>query len=159
MATPVAVTPENDRELVIARRVAASPEACFRCWTDPKLIPEWFCPKPWRAEVVSMDVRPGGSYKFTFQVDPTTTMDFFGRYLEVDPPRKLVWTNEEGEGDAVVSTATFEEVDGKTRIVIHDLYPSKQALDDAIASESISGWDEQLAQLEALLPELEGASS
>lgn len=69
-----------------------------------------------------------------------------------------VWTNEEGGGDAVVTTVTFEEDDGRTRVVVHDLYPSKDALDDAIASESIPGWAEQFDQLDELLLELDAGS-
>jgi uncharacterized protein YndB with AHSA1/START domain len=84
-------------------------------------------------------------------------MAFFGRYLEVSPPSRLVWTNEEGEGDAVVTTVTFDEDQGPTRVVVHDRYPSKDALDGAIASESTAGWAEMLDQLEELLLDL-GAS-
>ena len=80
------------------------------------------------------------------------------RRAEVSPPSRLVWTNEEGEGDAVVTTVTFDEDQGRTRLVVHDLYPSKDALDDAIASESTAGWPEMLDQLDELLLEV-GASS
>jgi uncharacterized protein YndB with AHSA1/START domain len=105
-----------------------------------------------------MDVRVGGTYRLVFQVDPTTTMAFFGRYLEVSPLSRLVWTNEEGEGDAVVTTVTFDEEQGRTRLVVHDLYPSKDALDDAIASGSTAGWAEMLDQLDELLLELDTGS-
>ena len=60
MATVVEMSPTGPRELVIARKLRASPAALYRCWTDPKLIPEWFCPRPWRAEVASLDLRAGG---------------------------------------------------------------------------------------------------
>jgi uncharacterized protein YndB with AHSA1/START domain len=85
-------------------------------------------------------------------------MAFFGRYLEVSPPSRLVWTNEEGEDDAVVTTVTFDEDQGRTRLVVHDLYPSKDALDSAIASESTAGWAEMLDQLDELLRELRAGS-
>ena len=65
MAAVVDMSPETPRELVIARRLKASPAALFRCWTDPALIPKWFCPRPWRAEVISMDVRPGCASRMT----------------------------------------------------------------------------------------------
>jgi len=81
---------------------------------------------------------------------------FFGRYIEVTPPSRLVWTNEEDE-DGAVTTVTFEEKDGKTRVVVHDLYPSKEALDGAIASESTGAWPEQFEALDDLLTNL-GAS-
>jgi uncharacterized protein YndB with AHSA1/START domain len=81
-------------------------------------------------------------------------MAFFGRYTEVIPSSRLVWTNDESEGGAV-TTVTFEEKGGETLVVLHDLYPSKKALDDAIASGATSGFDDQFAQLDELL----GASS
>jgi len=84
-------------------------------------------------------------------------MEFFGRYLEVTPPTRLVWTNDEGEEPGAVTTVTFEEKAGKTLVVMHDLYPSKQALDDAIASGSTSGSGEQFEQLDQLLVHLEAS--
>ena len=80
-------------------------------------------------------------------------MAFVGRYIEVKPHSRLVWTNEES-GDGSVTTVTFEERDGKTHLMLHDLYPSKQALDEAIASGSISGYPEQFDELDALLKSL-----
>ncbi len=78
-------------------------------------------------------------------------MAFFGRYIEATPPSRLVWTNDEGGEGGAVTTLTFEEKDGKTIVVLHDLYPSKEALDEAIASGSTSGFDEQFGQLDELL--------
>jgi uncharacterized protein YndB with AHSA1/START domain len=75
-------------------------------------------------------------------------MEFHGRYIEVTPHSRLVWTNEEGGDDGAVTTVTFEESGGKTLLVMHDLYPSKEALDDAIASGSTCGMDETLEQLD-----------
>jgi uncharacterized protein YndB with AHSA1/START domain len=82
-------------------------------------------------------------------------MTFFGRYIEVTPPSRLVWSNEEDE-DGAVTTVTFEEKDGKTRVVVHDLYASKEALDAAIASESTGAWPEQFEQLDKLLATVSG---
>jgi uncharacterized protein YndB with AHSA1/START domain len=146
----------SERELVVTRTIDGPAHIVFDAWTKPELMQRWWVPKsvPITLLSVEMDVRVGGTYRFVFQVDPTTTMDFFGRYLEVSPPSRLVWTNEEGDGDAVVTTVTFDEDDGRTRVVVHDLYPSKDALDDAITSESIPGWAEQFDQLDELLLEL-----
>jgi uncharacterized protein YndB with AHSA1/START domain len=80
---------------------------------------------------------------------------FFGRYIDVIPASRLVWTNEEEEKGAV-TTVTFEEKDGKTRVVVHDLYASKEALDAAIASESTGAWPEQFEQLDKLLATVSG---
>jgi uncharacterized protein YndB with AHSA1/START domain len=150
----------SERELVVTRTIDGPAHVVFDAWTDPELVRRWWVPKsvPVTLLSVEMDVRAGGTYRFTFQVDATTTMAFFGRYLEVDPPSRLVWTNEEGEGDAVVTTLTLDEGGGRTRLVVHDLYPSKDALDGAIASGSTAGWDEMLDQLDELLLE-QGAGS
>jgi uncharacterized protein YndB with AHSA1/START domain len=95
-----------------------------------------------------MDVRTGGMYRLAFEPDGVA---FFGTYLEVTPHSRLVWTNEEGEDGGAVTTATFEEQAGKTLLVLHDLYPSKEALDAAIASGSTSGMSETLDQLDELV--------
>ena len=148
----------SERELVVTRTIDGSARIVFEAWTQPELLKRWWVPRsvPITLLSVDMDVREGGTYRLVFQVDPTTTMAFFGRYLEVSPPSRLVWTNEEGDDDAVVTTVTFDEEQGRTRVVVHDLYPSKEALDDAIASESIPGWAETLDQLDELLHELAG---
>ena len=150
----------SERELVVTRTIDGPAHLVFDAWTKPELLQRWWVPRSFPITLLSveMDVREGGSYRLTFQVDPTTTMAFFGRYLEVSPPKRLVWTNEESEGDATVTTVTFDEDGGRTRLVVHDLYPSKDALDDAIASESIPGWAEQFDQLEELLLELDATS-
>jgi uncharacterized protein YndB with AHSA1/START domain len=105
-----------------------------------------------------MDVRVGGTYRLVFRHDAfPEPMAFFGRYIEVTPHSRLVWTNEEDEGGGQITTVTFEEKGGKTLLVVHDLYPSKEALDAAIASESTGGFSEQFEQLDELLVTL-GAS-
>jgi uncharacterized protein YndB with AHSA1/START domain len=79
-------------------------------------------------------------------------MAFFGRYLEVTPPSRLVWTNDEGEGPGAVTTVTFEEKGGKTLVVLHDLHPSKEALDENLGS--YEGMSETMQQLDELLATL-----
>jgi len=147
----------SERELVVVRTIDGPAQIVFDAWTRPELVKRWWVPKsvPVALLSVEMDVRVGGTYRFVFQADPTTTMAFFGRYLEVSPPSRLVWTNEEGDGEAVVTTVTFDEEGGRTRLVVHDLYPSKDALDRAIAEESTPGWAEMLDQLDELLLELD----
>ena len=100
----------------------------------------------------SRDVRVGGGYRFVFtHPDFPQPMAFFGKYLDVKPNERLVWTNEEAGEAGQVSTVTLEEKDGKTLLVMHDLYPSKEALDEAIASGSTMGMDEMFEQLDAVL--------
>jgi uncharacterized protein YndB with AHSA1/START domain len=82
-------------------------------------------------------------------------MDFFGRYLEVTPHSRLVWTNEESGDAGSVTTVTFEEKDGKTLLVLSELYPSKEALDAGAGAADAMG--ETFQQLDGLLATL-GAS-
>ena len=149
----------SDRELVATRTFDGPARIVFEAWTKPELIMRWWAPESFGISFLSCeaDVRTGGSYRFVFgHAASEQPMAFFGRYIEVTPPSRLVWTNEEDE-DGAVTTVTFEEKDGKTLVVVHDLYPSKEALDGAIASGSTGGWPEQFEQLDDLLTTL-GAS-
>lgn len=147
-------TERLERELVITRTIDAPARIVFDAWTKPELLQRWWTPKSMGITFVSCeaDVRAGGTYKFVFS-HPSfpEPMAFFGRYLEVTPPTRLVWTNEEGGEGGSVTTVTFEEKGGKTLLVVRDVYPSKQALDDAIASGSTAGYDEQFGQLDELV--------
>jgi uncharacterized protein YndB with AHSA1/START domain len=151
---------KSDRELVVTRTFDAPARLVFEAWTRPELLMRWWAPKSFGISFLSCeaDVRTGGSYRFVFRHPAAEQpMAFFGRYLEVVPPARLVWTNEEGGEGGAVTTVTFEDRGGETLVVMHDLYPSKQALDEAIASGSTSGADQQFAQLDELLVTL-GAS-
>jgi uncharacterized protein YndB with AHSA1/START domain len=99
-----------------------------------------------------MDVRVGGMYRLVFSHPAfPEPMAFFGTYNDVTPPSRIVWTNDEGGEDGAVTTVTFEERDTQTLVVVRDLYPSKDALDAAIASGSTGGYSEQFEQLDELL--------
>jgi uncharacterized protein YndB with AHSA1/START domain len=149
---------KSDRELVVSRTVNGPARIVFEAWTRPELLERWWTPKSFPITLLSceMDVRVGGRYRLVFGYEGSE-MEFFGRYLEVTPHSRLVWTNDEGEGETI-TTVTFEEADGKTLLAVHDLYPSKEALDGAIASGSTSGMPEALAQLDELILGL-GASA
>ena len=98
----------------------------------------------------------GAAYRFVFGHDASKTMAFFGKYIEVTPHSRLVWTNEEGDGGEAVTTVTFEEKDGKTLLVLHELHPSKEAVDDAIGfGEGLRETFEQLDELLVTLASLE----
>jgi uncharacterized protein YndB with AHSA1/START domain len=143
----------SERELVITRTVSGPARLVFEAWTKPELFKRWWVPKSFGLNLLScdLDVRVGGKYRLVFAHGESGTMEFYGRYLEVTPHSRLVWTNEEGDAGEVITTVTFEELDGKTRLVVHDLYPSKEALDAAIASGSTGGISEQLDELDELL--------
>jgi uncharacterized protein YndB with AHSA1/START domain len=148
---------KSERELVVTRTFNGPARIVFEAWTKPELMKLWWAPKSAGVPLLSceMDVRVGGRYRLEFGHDAATSMAFFGKYIEVTPPSRLVWTNDESE-DAAVTTVTFEEKDGKTLLVLHELYPSKEALDEAIAGME-DGMPEQFEQLDALLATL-GAS-
>jgi uncharacterized protein YndB with AHSA1/START domain len=156
MASRTTVERTSDRELVAMRTVDGPARLVFEAWTKPELMMRWWAPKSFGITFLSceMDVRTGGSYRFVFGHPASEQpMAFFGRYIEATPPLRLVWTNEEAE-DGAVSTATFEEKGGKTLVVVHDLFPSKEALDEAIASGSTGAWPEQFEALDELLATL-----
>ena len=147
------VEQRSERELVITRTFNGPARIVFEAWTKPELLKQWWAPKSFGVSLLSCeaDVRVGGTYRFVFGHAASKPMEFFGRYIEVTPHSRLVWTNEEGEDGGDVTTLTLEERDGKTSLVMHDLYPSKEALDAAIASGSTSGIGETFVQLDELL--------
>ncbi|HEY6927363.1 MAG TPA: SRPBCC family protein [Steroidobacteraceae bacterium] len=149
---------KSARELVVTRTINGPGRIVFEAWTKPELFKQWWVPKSLGLTLLScdMDVRSGGKYKLVFKHGASEPMAFYGRYTEVTPPSRLVWTNEEGGEDGPVTTVTFEEQGGKTLVVLTELYPSKEALDAAIASGSTStgGMNETFEQLEELIVRL-----
>jgi uncharacterized protein YndB with AHSA1/START domain len=148
---------KSERELVVTRTFDGPARIVFEAWTRPELLKRWWAPKSTGMSLVSCeaDVRVGGRYRFEFGREASMPMAFFGRYLEVTPHSRLVWTNDETD-EGAVTTVTFEERGGKTLLVMHELYPSKEALDAAIAGME-GGMPESFAQLDELLVTL-GAS-
>ena len=144
----------SERELVVTRTFNGPARIVFEAWTKPDLLKQWWAPKSFGVSFISCeaDVRAGGTYRFVFGHPASPQpMAFFGRYIEVIPHSRLVWTNDEGGEGGAVTTVTFEERGAETLVVMHDLYPSKQALDDAIASGSTGGCTETFEQLDELL--------
>jgi len=145
---------KSDRELVVTRTINSPARIVFDAWTKAELFKQWWIPKSHGLSLLSceMDVRVGGGYRLVISHPAAPKpMEFFGRYLEVTPHSRLVWTNEEAGDSGQVTTVTFEERSGKTLLVMHDLYPSKEALDEAIASGSTCGMGETLEQLDELI--------
>ena len=158
MKNETTVERKSEREFVVTRTFNGPARIVFEAWTQPELFKRWWIPKSIGLTLLSceMDARVGGGYRLVFAADPQP-MAFFGKYLDVTPHSRLSWSNDESP-DGAITTVTFEEKDGKTRVVVHDLYPSKEALDAAIASESTGGFTEQFEQLDELLVTL-GASA
>ena len=160
MKNRTTVERKSEREFVVTRTFNGPARLVFDAWTKPELLKLWWVPKSLTGMSLlscEADVRVGGSYRFVFGQNGTETMAFFGRYIEVTPHSRLVWTNDEGEDGGPVTTVTFEEKGGNTLLVMHELYPSKEALDAAMASGEKSGMGETFEQLDDLLVAL-GAS-
>ena len=139
---------KSERELVVTRTFNGPARIVFEAWTKPELFKQWWVPKSLGMSLLSYeaDVRAGGRYRLVFGQG----MEFFGRYVEVTPYSRLVWTNEEGGEGGPVTTVTFEEKGGKTLLVMHELYPSKEAL-DAAGTGAADAMGELFGQLDELL--------
>src|SRR6187401_2766033 len=155
MKNRTTVERRSERELVVTRTFNGPARIVFEAWTKPELFSRWWLPKSMGMVLRSceMDVRVGGRYRLEFEPEG---MAFYGTYLEVTPHSRLVWTNEEGGEGGPVTTVTFEEKAGKTLLVMHELYPSKAAL-DAAGTGAADATVETFAQLDELLVSL-GAS-
>ena len=138
----------SEREVVVTRTFNGPPRIVFEAWTNPELFRRWWLPRSMGMSLRSceMDVRVGGTYRLVFEPDG---MAFFGTYLEVTPPSRLVWSNEEGDSGGPVTTVTFEEQGGKTLLVMHELFASKEALD--AEGGAADATVETFAQLDELL--------
>ena len=144
------VEKRSDREIVVTRWFDAPARLVLEAWSRPELFQRWWVPRSlgMTLHACELDVRTGGTYRLNFG----DGMDFYGRYLEVVPPSLIVWTNEEGGAEASVTTVTLDEVDGRTLLVMSEVFPSKEALEaeggaaDA-ADETFSQLDEVLASL------------
>ena len=143
---------KGDRELVVTRTFNAPPSTVYTAWSQPELFQRWWVPKSasgvWLVSC-DMDVRTSGKYRLEFGAGGSGTMAFYGKYLEVVPNERIVWTNDEGE-EGAVTTVTFEDQGGKTLLNLHEVYPSKEALEEALQG-SAAGLPEQLEQLDELL--------
>ena len=151
MKNHTTVERKSERELVATRTFDAPARIVFEAWTKPDLFKRWWVLKSMGMSLRSceMDVRVGGGYRLVFN----NGMEFFGKYIEVTPPSRLVWTNDEGGAGGPVTTVTFEEKGGKTLLVMHELYPSKEAL-EAAGTGALEGMGELFGQLDELLVSL-----
>jgi uncharacterized protein YndB with AHSA1/START domain len=155
---------KGDREIVIARTFNGPARIVFDAWTRPELVRRWWAPKSHRVSVVACDadIRVGGGYRYLLRLDTGNEFAFSGRYSEVTPHSRLVYTQifeptaagaKPGD-DEVIITVTFDERDGKTHLVSHSLCPSKDVRDAIIASGMEHGMRETMDQLEELVASL-----
>ncbi len=146
---------KGDRELIVTRTFDAVPSIVYRAWSQSELFQRWWMPKSISGvslQSCDMDVRTGGKYRLEFSAGGQDTMTFYGKYLEVVPNQRIVWTNDEGE-EGAITTVTFEDQGGKTLLTFHEIYPTKEALEEALQG-SAAGLPEQLDQLDEMLPSI-----
>ncbi len=146
---------KSDRKVVVTRTFDAPARLVFEAWTKPELFKQWWVPRSMGMTLRSceLDVRTGGKYRLVFGDDPANPMAFFGKYLDVVPNQRIVWTNEESGAAGSVTTVTFEEKNGKTTLVMTELYPTKEAL-DAAGTGAQEAMNETFGQLDELLASL-----
>jgi uncharacterized protein YndB with AHSA1/START domain len=149
------VLKKSEREVIVTRTFDAPARLVFEAWSRPELFRKWWVPRSMGMTLLSceLDVRTGGTYRLVFGDDPANPVAFFGKYLEVVPNKRIVWTNEESGDAGSVTTVTLEERDGKTLLVLSELYPTKEAL-DAAGTGAQDATNETFGQLDELLAEL-----
>src|SRR5215831_8178981 len=142
---------KSDREVVVTRTINGPARIVFEAFTKAELLKRWWVPKSMGMTLLSceVDARVGGKYRLVFDHSPEPAA-FFGTYVEVQPYSRLAWTNEEGGEGGPVTTVTFEERDGKTLVVMHELHSSKEAL-DAAGTGAADAMVETFEQLDELL--------
>jgi uncharacterized protein YndB with AHSA1/START domain len=152
MKKPTTVQRSSEREIAVTRTVNGPARLVFEAFTNPELLRRWWVPRSAPVTLLSCeaDARVGGTYRFVFR-HGESTMDFFGKYVEVTPCSRLVWTNDEGDHGGAVTTVTFEERGDETLLVLRDLYPTKEACDGAMASGQYECMPETLGQLDEVL--------
>ncbi|MBU1306742.1 MAG: SRPBCC domain-containing protein, partial [Alphaproteobacteria bacterium] len=136
----------SDTEMAVTRVFDAPARLVFEAWSNPALFQRWWVPKSLGAALrdCTMDVRTGGTYRLEFGADADSSFAFFGRYLDVVPPHRIVWSNDEGP-DGAISTVTLVEVDGRTHLTFSEVYPSKAALEASLGG--LDAAPEQFDQL------------
>lgn len=147
----------SDFEFAATRTFDAPPATVFRAWSEADLFQRWWMPRSVTGVALvacTMDVRTGGTYRLEFGTGGAETMAFHGKYSDVVPDQRIVWTNDEGE-DGAVTTVTFADKDGQTLLTFHEVYPSTEALEEALEGPA-AALPEQLDQLDALLVSMAG---
>lgn len=147
----------QDLEVTMTRMFDAPRELVFRAYTDPDLVPRWWGPRDMKTTVEELDVRPGGVYRFVHEAPDGSEYRFRGEYREVVTPERLVNTFEfEGmPGHIIVDAATFEDVDGKTRLTVVSQFASVEDRDGMLATGMEEGGKDTWDRLAELLAELQ----
>ena len=148
---------DNSNDLVLDRMLDAPREKLWRCWTEPELLKQWFCPKPWHVSEARLDLRPGGEF-FTVMNGPDgERFDNNGVYLEIAPGERIVFTDafvpdwRPAGRPFMVADVRFEDAgDGKTRYSATAMHWTAEARKEHEEMGFHEGWGKAADQLEAL---------
>jgi uncharacterized protein YndB with AHSA1/START domain len=153
------VTLPTDNQILITREFNAPKELVYEAWTTPELVKRWWSAKRGEATVAEIDLRVGGRWRYAMVTDDGMEVAFHGEYREVVPNERIVSTEvyegiPDGEANATLNTATFEEEDGRTTLTILIEASSKDARDAIVASGMEDGLQDALDLLEAVADSL-----
>ena len=152
----------SDREVEVTRRFRAPRELVWSAYTEPRLVRRWLLGPPgWAMPVCEMDVRVGGRYRWRWRSDESgQEFGFYGEFLEVSPPARLVHVEyyDPGDlgddmGDGAVITVTFEEKDGVTTLTSRMEFKTKAARDAALSTGMADGMEQSYQRLDEVLAE------
>jgi len=154
------MTKPDDRELSITRLIHAPREKLFRAWTEPELLKQWFCPRPWGVSRVENDVRSGGNCLIVMKSPEGQEFPNPGVYLEIIPGRKIVFTDaftrawEPSEKPFMVGIVTFDDEDGKTRYTARVRHWTAADCEQHAKRGFHEGWNKATDQLEELVAKI-----
>lgn len=161
MSKPLEVSLPTDREVRVVRSFSAPRKLVWDAHTKPELVQRWMLGPPgWTMPVCEMDLRVGGAYRWRWRSnDDGKEFGFFGKFLEVNAPAKLMHEEHFDPGDVggsmttdpAIITSTFEDAGKGTRLVVNMLFASKEARDGAVATGMTDGMEMSYANLEGLL--------
>jgi uncharacterized protein YndB with AHSA1/START domain len=154
MTHPTTITAEPGLPFVdLVREFDAPAAAVFRAHTDPTLFAQWTGPRTMKIDNVELNPTPGGRWKYTFPGEGDMVFSFFGVFHAVEPNNMIVQTFEFNlaPGKVGISSTSFEEVDGRTRLSVREVYPTVESRDAAMASGMEYGVKEGYERLDEIL--------
>ncbi|MFN4024402.1 MAG: SRPBCC family protein [Hyphomonas sp.] len=159
--TDLLTRPGPEHVLTLERTLEAPVAKVWRCWTEPKLLEQWFCPKPWYVSDVRMDLRPGGESFFVMHGPEGERFENLGVYLEVVPMKRIVTTDAFHPGWVpsarpfmVAETLLADAGAGRTHYTARAMHWSEDTLKEHEAMGFHEGWGMAADQLEALAKSL-----
>ncbi|MCB1225866.1 MAG: SRPBCC family protein [Verrucomicrobiales bacterium] len=151
-------SPLSERELILVRETDVPPEKLYAGWTQPELLVQWFCPKPWSVSSAEIDLRPGGVCKTVMRSPEGEEFPNTGVYLEIVPNEKLVFTDAYGENwepsanPFFTAIVTFEPLPGGgTRYTARARHWKKEDGEKHAAMGFAEGWGKAFDQLVELV--------